>query len=67
MFYCGNDLYDPDDVGFVTSVEREGERRYFRFDTAVAGNGNQGHEGAGYGTDLVSDEKRALLEYLKTF
>lgn len=67
VFYRGNDLYDPDKVGFVSTVERDGERRYFRFDTAVPGNGNQGHEGVRYGTELQPGEKRALLEYLKTF
>jgi cytochrome c553 len=37
-------------------------QRYFRFDTAEVGNGNQGHV---YGTDLSNDDKRALVEYLK--
>jgi hypothetical protein len=32
-------------------------------DTSVRGNGNQGHD---YGIDLSSDDKNALLEYLKT-
>ncbi len=40
---------------------------YFAFDTAAPGNGHQGHEGPVYGTDLLPAEKRALLEYLKTF
>ena len=35
----------------------------FRYDTAVKGNGRQGHV---YGTDLRAREKAALLEYLKT-
>ena len=39
----------------------------FRFDTAVPGNGNAGHEGKAYGTELPDDEKIALVEYLKTF
>ena len=38
-------------------------RNGFRFDTALRGNGNGGHE---YGTDLGDADKRALLEYLKT-
>lgn len=32
-----------------------------------AGNGNRGHEGQDYGTDLASDQKDAIVEYLKTF
>lgn len=35
----------------------------FRYDTKAPGRGNGGHP---YGTDLPSDEKRALLEFLKT-
>jgi hypothetical protein len=35
----------------------------FRFDTGIRGNGNGGHV---YGTDLGEDEKRALVEFLKT-
>jgi hypothetical protein len=32
-----------------------------------AGNGNAGHEGPDYGTDLSPEEKDAIVEYLKTF
>ena len=35
----------------------------FRYDTRAPGRGNGGHP---YGTDLPADEKRALLEFLKT-
>ena len=38
----------------------------FRYDTRVAGNSNQGHEGSAYGTTLPEADKRALVEYLKT-
>lgn len=31
-----------------------------------SGDSNCGHEGKGFGTDLSDDDKRALLEYLKT-
>jgi hypothetical protein len=61
-FYRGYDVYDPVGVGFVTSgaaAEAEG----WEENTAVRGNGNQGHE---YGTSLPEDDKTALLEYLKT-
>jgi hypothetical protein len=66
-FYRGNDVYEPVKVGFVSNVAEEGARKYFRFDTSIAGNGNQGHEGRAYGTDLPAAEKDALVEYLKTF
>jgi mono/diheme cytochrome c family protein len=67
FFYRGNDVYDTQNVGFVANVPAEGGRRFFPFNTADRGNGNGGHEGAAYGTDLPPEEKNALLEYLKTF
>jgi len=39
----------------------------WRFDTALPGNHNYGHEGPEYGTELADEDKRALLEYLKSF
>jgi Cytochrome C oxidase, cbb3-type, subunit III len=66
-FYRGNDVYDPVKVGFVSSVAAEGARRYFLFDTSIYGNGNRGHEGHAYGTELSDEEKDALVEHLKTF
>jgi hypothetical protein len=62
VFYRGYDVYDPANVGFVTTgplAERDG----WKEDTAVRGNGNQGHE---YGIDLSGDDKAALVEYMKT-
>jgi mono/diheme cytochrome c family protein len=38
----------------------------WRFDTTQPGNGNYGHEGPEYGTELPAEDKQALLEYLKT-
>jgi hypothetical protein len=67
VFYRGNDLYDPTKLGFVTTAASEKGRPYFKFDTSVDGNGNAGHEGARYGTELPREQKRALVEYLKTF
>lgn len=32
-----------------------------------AGNSNSGHDGRAYGTELSSDQKDAIVEYLKTF
>jgi hypothetical protein len=34
---------------------------------AAPGNGNRGHEGPAFGTELGAADKAALLEYLKTF
>lgn len=67
VFYRGNDLYDPKRLGFVSEVAEEGGRHYFRYDTAVTGNGNAGHEGKAYGTELPERDKWALIEYLKGF
>ncbi len=66
-FYRGDDVYDPVRVGFVSNVAREGKRKYFAFHTRKPGNSNAGHTGPAYGTDLPAEQKRALLEYLKTF
>lgn len=66
-FYRGYDVYDRDKVGFRSDVAEEAGRKFFRFDTAVPGNSNAGHEGARYGTELPAQEKAALVEYLKTF
>jgi hypothetical protein len=66
VFWIGYDVYDYKDVGFITqgpAAEAEG----WRYDTAVTANGNRGHEGRVYGTELSADEKDALIEYLKTF
>ena len=62
IFYRGYDVYSRDQVGFVsqgTQAESEG----FKYDTSVDENSNQGHL---YGTELSSEEKQALVEYLKT-
>lgn len=67
VFYRGNDVLDSWNVGFVTDVAEENGRKYFRFDTSIAGNSNKGHEGAAYGTELPAAQKKALIEYLKTF
>ncbi len=66
-FYRGNDLYDPEKVGFASDVSQENGKRYFRFETSVAGNSSRGHEGPAYGTELSAGDKDALVEYLKTF
>jgi len=67
VFYRGNDVYDPGKVGFVSTVPAQGGKTFFRYDTAVPGNANTGHEGKAYGTELSAQDKDALVEYLKTF
>ncbi len=82
VFYRGYDVYDRRQVGFIHqgdeilqlddalkqsfTPKELLDRMYFRYDTSVQGNGNGGHEGREYGTELTADEKRALVEYLKT-
>jgi hypothetical protein len=66
-FYRGNDVYDPVKVGFVSNVAAADGKKFFRLDTSVPGNGNGGHEGKAYGTELSPAEKTALVEFLKTF
>jgi hypothetical protein len=61
-FWRGYDVYDGERLGFV-SAGPDAERAGTPLDTSLPGNGNGGHE---YGTTLSADEKRALLEYLKT-
>jgi len=67
LFYRGHDVYDAERVGFISSLPEENGRRYFQFDTNLPGNANAGHEGPSYGTTLPADEKKELIEYLKTF
>jgi len=62
-FYRGYDVYDPENVGFVSDVAEENGKAYFKFDTTKPGNSNSGHT---YGIDLSPDEKEALVEYMKT-
>ena len=62
VFYRGYDVYDKERTGFVHQGP-EAERVGFRFDVSVPGNSNAGHE---YGIELSADDKRALVEYLKT-
>ena len=68
VFYLGNREYDPINVGYHTEKLSGG----FRLDTSIRGNSNSGHEfnnGSGKGIIgplLTPDERRALIEYLKT-
>ena len=60
VFARGGELYDPIDMGFVSTSTVPGMSSY---DTTVRGNSNAGHE---YGTELTEDQKLDLLEFLKT-
>ncbi|HEV8488052.1 MAG TPA: cytochrome c [Blastocatellia bacterium] len=62
LFYRGYDVYDRKNVGFISGVPAEGNRQYFKYDTALPGNGNWGHL---YGIGLTPQEKDALVEYMK--
>lgn len=62
VFYRGYDVVDSNKVGFISDGS-EANRVGFRFDTSERGNGNGGHL---WGTTLGDDEKKELVEYLKT-
>lgn len=62
VFYRGNDVFDRENVGFVSNIAQEENKKFFKFDTSILGNSNSGHL---YGTDLSSEDKNALIEYMK--
>jgi hypothetical protein len=62
VFHRGYDVYDYANAGFVWDGA-EAQRAGFRIDTALKGNSRNGHL---YGTGLRPEQKRNLLEYLKT-
>ena len=82
-FYRGYDVLDGRNVGFISRRCSGGQpnsaaqpqstkfqsgcmpvERGWLYDTSERGNGNRGHR---YGVDLMSGQKTALVEYLKTF
>jgi mono/diheme cytochrome c family protein len=65
-FYVGHGIYDTLNVGIRTDVADVHGRPSFLFDVRLSGNGNMGHSGPLYGTDLPDADKRALIEYMKT-
>ena len=71
QFYLGNREYDPVKLGYKTDELTNG----FLFDTSIRGNANTGHEFANkpQGTKgvigkrkLEPDERKAIIEFLKT-
>jgi mono/diheme cytochrome c family protein len=61
-FYRAYDVYDWENVGFVSSGA-EAAREGVRFDTRLKGNSNTGHV---YGGQLTREQREDLIEYLKT-
>jgi hypothetical protein len=64
VFFRGYDVFDQMKVGFVSEVAEADGRTYSRYDTSIPGNSNSGHL---YGLSLPDEDKRAVVEYLKTF
>jgi len=67
QFFRGYDVIDRERVGFISDVPEENGHKFFLYDTRLPGNGNAGHEGAAFGTNLSAEDKDALVEFLKTF
>jgi hypothetical protein len=72
-FVLGNREYDPVKLGYKTDPFKNG----FEFDTTIRGNSNRGHEfrkdynkdkeiKGVIGPELSADDRKALIEYLKT-
>jgi mono/diheme cytochrome c family protein len=62
VFYRDYDVLDSENVGFIAQGP-EAERVGFRFSVNERGNSNAGHL---WGTTLAPEEKKQLIEYLKT-
>ena len=59
MFNVGSHEFDPVNVGYLNAGS-------YAFDTSKKGNSNMGHSGDRYGTSLTDEQKRDLIEFLKT-
>lgn len=75
VFFRGANGYDAERLGLAAPAERDHDPNdhtlYFRFDTALPGNSNRGHEYPWPWAEVEKDpgkqeELRALLEYLRT-
>ena len=55
-FHRGSQEFDDIEMGYTDAGT-------YLFDTSTRGNSNSGHN---YGTNLTDDQKRDLIEYLKT-
>ncbi|HEV7891659.1 MAG TPA: cytochrome c [Pyrinomonadaceae bacterium] len=65
-FFTGHGVYDTTNVGFRADVATTNGRKSFVYVVTEPGNSNKGHTGARYGTELSEEDKRALIEYMKT-
>ena len=61
-FYVGSWVLDPIHVG-ISDVAEEGGVHHYLFKTNLTGNSNSGHN---FGTRLTADQKKQLIEYIKT-
>jgi hypothetical protein len=66
QWYRGSDILDTRNVGYRSDGYGYNLKDLFLYDTTVPGNGNKGHEGKAYGTDLPATDKDAIVEYMKT-
>ena len=55
-FHRGSRTFDEKEMGYTDGGP-------YVLDTSLPGNSNAGHN---FGTDLAADQKRDLIEYLKT-
>ena len=62
-FDLGTLSWDNTAIGYKSTPDTLFTLGRFTFDTTIKGNYNTGHE---WGSELASDDKRALLEYLKS-
>ncbi|VIO67105.1 di-heme-cytochrome C peroxidase [Bradyrhizobium ivorense] len=68
-FWLGSREYDPKDLGYVW---KDSIKNGFQLDTSKRGNSNSGHEFSNekrrgvIGPELKEDERRALIEFIKT-
>jgi hypothetical protein len=60
-FSIGVRTFDPAQVGFETNVAG-----FPKLDVTEPGSSNAGHDGPEYGTGMSSEQRRQLIEYLKT-
>jgi mono/diheme cytochrome c family protein len=61
-FGAGSREYDPEKLGYRSEIGPKS----FLFDAAQPGNSNKGHSGPAFGTGITSEERAALIEYMKT-
>jgi len=62
-FYRGNNLLNTRDIGFVSDLPHEKGLHFTPFDTTKPGNSDSGHL---FGTALSDQQKKEIIEYLKT-